>query len=202
MSLSRRELAVTALVLVLGVPGPLTAQMHWSGRLGATWTSTMITDQVGTPVEIGPGLAPTLGIELTFPLKTKTPLDASFEVQGTIAELYRKQGGSKTDLLSMRTLAFTGGIGGIIAGPIHWRTGIGFLSYLTTEEESVFQDGTPTRLLGTAAIEYRKLVADGYRLSALLRYDLHGFTTDQMESAGYTGSQTVHRVMLGVGVGR
>src|SRR6478735_74326 len=118
MSLSRRELAVAVGVLLLGAPAPLTAQMHWSGRLGATWTSTMINDQLGTPVEISPGLAPTLGIELSFPLKTKTPLDASFEVQGTIAELYRKEGGAKTDLLSLHTFAVTGGIGGQIAGPV------------------------------------------------------------------------------------
>lgn len=162
----------------------------------------MVSDQLGTPVDISPGLAPTLGIELSFPLKTKTPLDASLEVQGTIAELYREEGGEKTDLLSMRTLAFTGGIGGKVAGPIYWRTGIGFISYLSTEEESIFQEGTPTRLLGTAALEYRKEIAQGYRLSGILRYDLHGFTTDQMESAGYTGAQTVHRVMLGVGVGK
>jgi hypothetical protein len=202
MSLSHRELAAAAVLLAAAAPLPLAAQMRWSGRLGATWTSTMITDQLGTPVEIGPGIAPTLGIELSFPLKTTTPLDASFEVQGTIAELYRKESGTKQSLLSMRTLAFTGGIGGKVAGPVFWRAGAGILTYLTTEEESVFQDGTPTRLLGTAAVEYRKEIANGYRLSGLLRYDLHGFTTDQLESAGYTGSQTVHRVMLGVGVGR
>jgi hypothetical protein len=202
MSLSRQELAVTALVLVLGVPCRLAAQMHWSGRLGATWTSTMISDQVGAPVEIAPGIAPTLGVELSIPLHTKTPLDASFEVQGTIAELYRTENGNKTDLLSMHTLAMTGGIGGVISGPIFWRAGIGFISYLTTDEESIFQDGTPTRLLGTAALEYRKVITNNYRLSGILRYDLHGFTTDQMASAGYTGSQTVHRIMLGVGVGR
>ena len=62
MSLSRRKLAVTALLLAIGAPRSLTAQMHWSGRLGATWTSTMISDQLGTPVEIAPGMAPTLGI--------------------------------------------------------------------------------------------------------------------------------------------
>jgi len=202
MSLSRRELALTTLVLLLGAPGTVAAQMHWSGRLGATWTSTMISDQLGTPVEIAPGIAPTLGIELSFPLKTKTPLDASFELQGTIAELYRTENGNKTDLLSMHTLAFTGGIGGKIAGPLYWRTGVGFISYLMTEEESIFQDGTPTRLLGTAALEYRKEITHGYRLSGILRYDLHGFTTDQMANAGYTGSQTVHRVMIGMGVGK
>jgi hypothetical protein len=176
--------------------------MHWSGRLGATWTSTMISDQVGTPVDIAPGIAPTVGIELSWPLKTKTPIDASLEIQGTIAELYREEGGTKTDLLSMRTLAFTGGIGGKVAGPVYWRAGAGIISYLSTEAESIFQDGTPTRLLGTATLEYRKEIAQGYRLSGILRYDLHGFTTDQMESAGYTGSQTVHRVMLGFGVGK
>jgi hypothetical protein len=202
MSLSRRYLAVIPTVLALWPTGPLAAQLSWNGRLGATWTSPMVTDNVGTEVNLQPGLAPTLGIELLFPLKTKTPLEASFEVQGTIASLYRKEDGSETDLLSMRTLTFTGGITGQIHGPVYLRAGAGFVSYLSTEESSVFLEGTPTRLLGTATLEYRKPMPSGYRVTGLLRYDIHAFTTQQLQDAGYTGSQTVHRVMLGVAVGK
>jgi hypothetical protein len=202
MSLSRRFLALVPALLAFWPSGPLAAQLSWNGRLGATWTSPMVTDNVGTEVNLQPGLAPTLGFELLMPLKATTPLEASFEVQGTIASLYRKEDGSETDLLSMRTLTFTGGVTGRIAGPVYLRTGIGFVSYLSTEESAVFLEGTPTRLLGTAALEYRRTMPSGYRVTGLLRYDLHGFTTEQLQQAGYTGSQAVHRVMLGVGVGK
>ena len=39
-------------------------------------------------------------------------------------------------------------------------------------------------------------------LSGLVRYDVHGFTTKQLQTSGYTGSQIVHRVTVGVGVSR
>src|SRR6478736_2091291 len=193
MSLSRRYLAVILAALALWPTGPLAAQLSWNGRLGATWTTPMVTDDVGTEVNLQPGIAPTLGFEVLLPLQTKTPLEASFEVQGTIASLYRKEDGSKTDLLSMRTLTFTGGLTGQIRGPVYLRAGVGFVSYLSTEGSSVFLEGTPTRLLGTATLEYRKPMPSGYRVTGLLRYDIHGFTTQQLQDAGYTGSQTVHR---------
>jgi len=203
MSLSRHYLALGTIALALWPTGPLAAQVSWNGRLGATWTTPMVTDHVGgTEVELQPGLAPTLGIEMLLPLKTKTPLEASFEFQGTIASLYRKEDGSKTDLLSMRTLSLTGGVTGNLGGPLYLRGGVGFVSYLSTEAESVFLEGTPTRLLGTAALEYRRKMGSGYRVTGLLRYDVHGFTTQQLQDAGYTGAQTVHRVMLGVGIGK
>jgi hypothetical protein len=202
MSLSRRYLALIPAVLTFWPSGPLAAQLSWNGRLGATWTTPMVTDNVGTEVNLQPGIAPTLGIELLLPLKTKTPLEASFEVQGTIASLYRKEDGSETDLLSMRTLSLTAGLTGKVSGPIYLRAGAGFVSYLSTEETAVFLEGTPTRLLGTAALEYRRPMPSGYRVTGLLRYDIHGFTTQQLQDAGYTGSQVVHRVMLGVGIGK
>jgi len=202
MLFRHKQLALALLVLAAGPPDRLTAQVSWNGRLGVTWTTPMVTDQVGTEVQLQPGLAPTLGVELLLPLKTKTPFEASFEAQGTIASLYRKEAGSETDLLSMRTFTVTGGVTGQLTGPVYLRAGVGFVSYLSTEETAVFQEGTPTRLLGTATLEYRKPMPSGYRVTGLLRYDIHGFTTQQLQNAGYTGSQTVHRVMLGVAVGK
>jgi hypothetical protein len=201
--LNPRNALALGCALALWPTSPLAAQVSWSAHLGATMTTTMVTDQLGTNgIKIAPGVSPSLGLEASFPLHTKTPVDASFELQATTATLQRTEGGATTDLASMRTFALTGGIRGRIVSTIYWRAGAGLVSYVTSEKASVFQDGAPTRFLATAGVEYRRRLTPVYSLSGMVRYDLHGFTTEQLRSSGYTGSQMVHRVMIGVGVSR
>ena len=199
---NRNALALVS-VLALGPAGPLAAQASWSARLGATMTTTMVTDQLGTDgIKIAPGVSPTLALEALLPIHSKHPVEASFELRATTATLQRKEGSTTTDLASMRTFAFTGGIRGRIVPNIFWRAGVGLMSYVTSEKASIFQDGAPTRLLATAGVEYQRALTPTYALSGIVRWDMHGFTTEQLRSSGYTGSQMVHRVMIGVGVAR
>lgn len=202
MSFSHRELALL-LLLAARPPDRLNAQVTWTGHLGATLTSAMVTDQVtATSIHLKPGISPTLGVEASLPLRTKTPVNASFELVATTGTLQSHEGGKITDLASMRTFALTAGISGHVASGLSLRAGVGFISYLTSEKASVFQDGVPTRPAATLALEYRRPLNGKYTFSGLVRYDMHGFTTKQLESSGYTGSQIVHRVMVGVGVSR
>ena len=202
MSFPHRELALL-LLLTAGPPDRLTAQVIWTGHLGATLTTAMVTDQVtATTIQLKPGLAPTLGVEASLPLKTRTPVNATFELMATTATLQRHEGGAVVDLASMRTFAATAGISGHVARMVTLRAGAGFISYLTSEKASIFQDGAPTRPAATVALEYRRPLNGVYTISGLVRYDVHGFTTKQLANSGYTGSQFVHRVMVGVGVSR
>ena len=202
MSFYRKQLAPALLVLALWPTVPVAAQVTWSGHLGATWTGTMVTDQVSGSIKLAPGIAPTLTLGASFPLKTKTPVDASVELQTTTSTLRRTENDIKTDLASMRTFALTAGISGRVIGPLRYRAAAGLISYLTTEQESIFQDGNPTRPVGQLGLEYRHPLSLRYTLTGMLRYDFHGFTTKQLETNGYTGTQMVHRVMVGVGVSR
>ena len=199
----RNALALGSVLAALGPTGPLAAQVSWSGRLGATYTTSMVTDRLGTEkIELAPGVSPALTIEAALPLHTKTPLSALFGLQATTGTLRRTEGGSTTDLAGMRTFALTVGVRAKFMGPVSWRAGAGIVSYATSEKASIFQDGTPTRLLATAGIEYRRPLTRGYTLTGVLGYDAHGFTTEQLKSSGYTGSQLVNRVTLSVGVSR
>lgn len=203
MPFRHKQLAFAVLLLAAGPPDRLTAQVSWSGRLGATLTSTMVSDQLGSNgIKIAPGVSPTVGLEATVPLHLKNPVEASFELRATTATLQKSEGGTTTDLASMRTFALTAGVRGRIIPTVFWRAGAGFLSYATSEKASVFQDGAPTRFLATAGVEYRRPLTPSYTLTGVVRYDIHGFTTAQLKSTGYTGSQMVHRVMVGVGVAR
>jgi hypothetical protein len=203
MPFRHKQLGLALLGLALWPTGPLAAQVTWSGRLGATLTSTMVTDQLGSDgIKIAPGVSPTVALEAVVPLRIKNPVEASFELRATTATLQRTESGSTTDLASMRTFALTAGLRGRIIPTLFWRAGAGLLSYATSEKASIFQDGAPTRFLATAGVEYRRPLTPAYALTGIVRYDIHGFTTAQLKSAGYTGSQMVHRVMVGVGVSR
>ena len=204
MSFPHRGLAaLLVLPLVVSPSRPIAAQVTWTGHLGATLTSTMVTDQVtASTIHLKPGLAPTLGIEASLPLKTKTPIDATFELVATTGTLQSHEGGNSIDLASMRTFALAAGISAHMIGPVRYRAAAGFISYLTSEKASIFQDGAPIRPAATLALEYRRRLTSVYMLSGLVRYDVHGFTTKQLQTSGYTGSQIVHRVTVGVGVSR
>lgn len=202
MPFPHRELALFAL-LTAGPVDPLTAQITWSGHLGATMTGAMVTDQVGGgTITLAPGIAPTLSLGASLPLRTKTPVDGSVELQVTTGTLRREEGGTSADIASMRTFALTAGIGGKVVGPVRYRAAAGFISYATSERRSIFQDGSPTRPVGALGLEYRRPLTPEYALSGVVRYDVHGFTTKQLETSGFTGTQIVHRLMVGVGVSR
>ena len=205
MSLSRRDLRpwLGMVFLALSAPGPIAAQVSWNARLGATYTSAMVTDQIaGSTVTLRPTIEPTLIAEVTTPLHTRTPMQGSAELAVTTGTLESHQNGSTTRVAGMRTIALTGGVQGKFIAPLQWRAGIGFVSYATSEKAGVFQAGAPVRPTVTAGLSYERPLTPSLHLSAGLRYDLHAFTTKQLQANGFTGSQTVHRVTLSVGVGR
>jgi hypothetical protein len=205
MSLPRREfgLLLGAVVLAVSSTRPLAAQITWNARLGATYTTTMVTDQIaGSAVELRPTIAPTIAGEVAMPLHARTPLEGTAELQLTTATLESHQSSGTTRVAGMRTIALSGGIRGHFVERIKWRAGIGVISYATSEKAGVFQAGRPLKPMGTAALEYDRPLTATLHLSGVLRYDVHGFSTKQLEMNGYTGSQTVHRVTLSVGVSR
>ena len=203
MSLPRRELVVLTLLLAARTPDRLTAQVSWNARLGATYTTAMVTDQLaGQTVKLRPGIAPTLIGEALIPLRTKTPMQGSAELQVTTSTLQSHQGSATTRVAGMRTIALTAGVRGRLVDPLQWRAGVGFVSYATSEKAGVFQAGAPIRPAATLALSYERPLTPKLHLTGLLRYDVHSFTTKQLQMNGFTGSQTVHRVTLSVGVGR
>ena len=129
-------------------------------------------------------------------------MQGSAELQVTTGTLESHQGSSTTRVAGMRTIALTGGVRGRFIDPLQWRAGIGFVSYATSEKAGVFQDGRPIRPAATVALAYERPLTPTLRLSTQLRCDAHAFTTKQLQANGFTGSQTVYRVTLSVGVGR
>src|SRR5437868_7170519 len=131
MSLPHRELAVLLLLTVRPLDR-LIAQVTWTGHLGVTATSTMVTDQIIESIHLKPGLEPTLNLSASLPLKAKTPVSAVAELQVTTGTLRRNDGSNKTDLASMRTTTVLIGLSGHLAGQVQFLNGIGIIYYDTT----------------------------------------------------------------------
>src|SRR5688572_20783368 len=111
MSFPRLKLGLA--LLALWPTGPLAAQISWSGRLGATYTSPMVTDQVsGSVIEMRAGISPTLGLEGSYPLPGPAGLSVSAELQVTSGAFERHEGGSSTRVGDLRTFAFSAGLRG------------------------------------------------------------------------------------------
>lgn len=178
---------------------PLAAQVRWSARLGATYSTPIVSDQVVSPVTISPGVAPVLLLGGSIPMDRR---GRRFGIEVALASggYAAKENGVSTHLGTLRTATVTVDAEGEMRPGLWWRAGIGFISYLPAERSGIFQDGAPTRVAGEAGLEYRRVWRPGWEISGVLRWDYHRFTTPHLQSLGYTGGEDVHRITLAVGV--
>ena len=191
------------LLAVAIVPASLHAQtqVQWTAQLGAAWSSALVTDAIIAPITIQQNLGPALLLSASLPTDDKGRR-VGLEANLTSSSYESKENGSTTDLGTLRTAMFALDATGPLATGVRWRVALGVISYLPAEKTGIFQDGAPTRAAGGLGVEYRRDFRPGWTLVGSLRWDYHRFTTAHLQSQGYTGSQDVHRLTLGVGVVR
>ena len=194
---------IFSLTILLAIGGSiaLPAQVRVAGRLGGTWSSTLVEDQIGTPIAVKTGIAPTLSLGASIPSgkKYRLGLEALLSTSSAKAE----DDNGTTDLGSVRTatLLITAGGPAMIAG-FHWQVGLGLIKYFPGDKEGLFRQGGPGRITGTLLAEYRRELKPGWEWTVGARYGLHQFITKELESRGFSRPQSVHRVGLEVGVAR
>ena len=182
--------------------GSATAQVRLTARLGATWSSSLVKDQiVASPITVKPGIAPTLSLGASMPWgrKYRLGLDALI----TTGSVDAAEPGITTDLGSLRTAAIMlTAEGPAMVKSVRWRVGVGLLKYLPSEKQGLFRDGGPSRVVGGVGAEYVRPWKPGWEWVAGLRYAYHQFTTAALKARGFSQTQDVHRVWLEVGVAR
>lgn len=193
--------SVFLLTLAGVLAAPLTAQTRVAAGLGATWSSTLVTDQIVNPIDVRASLAPTLSFEATIPSgpRYRLGLAAAF----TLGSVRAEENGATTDLGGLRT----GSIQLIAEGPamvrhLYWRAGVGLLAYWPSRKEGLFLQGGPTRLMGSIGLDYRLPWRDGWEWTISGRYAYHRFNTAQLQTRGFSQAQDVHRLGLEVGAAR
>ena len=192
-------LAVLIMAPGLGVPD-LHAQVDYNARVGVTWSTALVRDDIVDEVDVRPKLAPTLAFGASLPI---APLyQAGLELALTSSG-YRASGtGNPTDLGTLRTATVTLGLHGPVSAGIRWRAGVGLLGYWPKDEQGIFGRGGTTRFLAGAGLDYRRHAFSQLDMMVALRYDYHRFTTEELQARGFSQSQGVQRISATVGLAR
>jgi hypothetical protein len=188
-----------ALLLAAGT-GALHAQTDYYARAGAMWSSTLVRDVLVTEVTIQQSIVPMVALGAAMPISpgSRAGIEATLASGGFSAE----QDGAEADLGTLRTASVMLGLDGPVWRMIRWRVGLGGLFYLPSEDRGIFLQGGPVRFLAGAGADWRSPVMPKWDLMISARYDIHRFTTDELERRGFSQAQGVSRVSLSVGLAR
>jgi hypothetical protein len=177
------------------------AQVDYYARLGVTYATALIEDRiVDDRIEVRQRLAPTLALGAALPIapRYRAGLEATLTSSG-----YRStENGTETDLGTLRTGSIALGLDGPIAPRIGWRAGVGLIRYWPSDDRGIFLQGGTTRFLAGAGLDYRRPITAKWALMASLRYDIHRFTTEELQARGFGQTQGVQRVSASVGLAR
>jgi hypothetical protein len=193
--------AAAALLVVLTTASvSAAAQVDFYGRLGVTFATQLVKDDIIQEIEVQQSLAPTLALGVSLPFTPR--YSASLEAGVASSGFHATENGSETDLGTVRTGSIMLGLEGPVRQRMRWRAGVGLLNYWPSEDRGIFLQGGTTRFLVGAGLDYRHAVMSHWDLMASLRYDFHRFTTDELVTRGFSGTQGVQRVSASVGLAR
>ena len=195
----RGTLAALTIALAASPPG-LQAQIDYNARLGLTWATPLIRDNIVEEIEVQQKLAPTLAFGASLPIAPK--YQTGIEVALTSSGYEASENGTSTSLGTLRTGSITLGLHGPLVERFYWRFGAGLLGYWPNEEQGIFLSGGTTRFLAGAGLDYRLPVSSHWEMMASLRYDYHRFITDELQARGFSQSQGVQRISATVGIAR
>jgi hypothetical protein len=193
-----------SVLLMLGVltslSSPAESQVDYYGRLGLTFATDLTHDAIVQEIEVRQSLAPTLvlGASLPFAPTYRAGLEATL----TSSKYHSTELGAESDLGTLRTGSILLNLEGPVASKLNWRAGMGLINYWPADEQGIFLRGGATRFLAGAGVDYRPRLMVNWDLMLSFRYDFHRFTTEELSTRGFSGSQGVQRVSASVGLGR
>jgi hypothetical protein len=178
----------------------LEAQIDYNARVGVTWATALVRDDIIDEIELRQKLAPTLVLGASMPI---APLyQAGLELALTSSGYRASEAGTSTDLGTVRTGTVTLGLHGPISRSVRWRAGVGLIGYWPKDEQGIFQRGGTTRFLAGAGVDYRRRLHSKWDVMGSLRYDFHRFTTEELQGRGFSQTQGVQRISATVGIAR
>jgi len=189
-----------AVLLSAGVSG-LEAQTEYHARLGAVGAGTLLRDAIVNEITVRQSIGPMVALGGSLPIGPRG-YRVGLEAALSSAKFHGSEAGADTDLGTLRTGTLILNLEGPIAGEFRWRAGLGGLRYWPSDEVGIFRQGGTLRLLAGGGVDYRRPVFPRWDLMTSLQYDFHRFTTDELESRGFSQTQGVSRVSLSVGLSR
>ncbi|HWA57133.1 MAG TPA: hypothetical protein VG692_07765 [Gemmatimonadales bacterium] len=188
----------TTLALAALLPATLTAQARYSFGAGATGGTKLATDRIFQDIDITQRIAPTFTLGASLPVSARER--AGIEVSlGFGKTRIKEEGFSAYDGVSYKTLGFTVGADGPMLKKLRYRFGAGLTKYLA-DKEGIFRQGGPLLLTLTLGSDYPVITSGKVGLVARLRYNYQRFSTDELRSIGFSRTQDVHQLGLGLAV--
>ncbi len=190
-------------LLLAATPPRAHAQVDYFARIGITGSTRLVRDVLFEEISTRVSIAPTLFAGLSLPIadRYRAGIEASVargSLSGSGAE-----GSEDADLGGLTTLAGMASLEGpLLLPPLRWRLGVGLAHYLPGEELGAFGQGGTTRYLVGAGVDFRRRSFGSWDLMVSARYDLHRFTTEELQDRGFTQSQSVQRASLSLGLAR
>lgn len=186
------------LALILLAPPLLPAQARYSASFGVVAGTSLARDQIFREIDVQQDLAPTLTLGVAWPVSKREFLGLETAVGfGGVTTV--EPGYPDTEGPSFTTVSLLGSVDGPIIGPARYRIAAGMLKYLP-DEQGIFAEGGPLLLVLGAGADVRLLSRQHFTLMARLRYDYQRFNTDELQFRGFSRTQDVHRLGLGLGV--
>src|SRR4051812_42854790 len=128
------------------------AQTDYYGRLGLTFATKLLKDNIFQEVDVQQSLAPTLALGVSLPF---TPVySAGLEAMIASSGFHSTENGTDTDLGTLRTASLMLDLEGPVWRQLRWRAGVGLLSYWPSEDRGIFLQGGSTRFLVGGGLDY------------------------------------------------
>lgn len=190
-----RHLPITLALLAL-LSAPLAAQTRYSFGVGAMGGTKLATDRIFQDIDVTQAIAPTVTLGASLPVSARER--AGIEVAlGFGKTRIKEQGFSAYDGVSYKTLGFTLGVDGPLVQKARYRFGAGLVKYLA-DKEGIFRQGGPLLLTLTLGSDYPLVTRGKVGAVARLRYEYQRFSTDELRTLGFSRTQDVHRIGLGL----
>jgi hypothetical protein len=192
------RLFTTTLALAALLPGALAGQARYSLGFGLMGGTKLARDRIFQDITVNQKFAPTVTLGASLPVSARER--AGLELSLGFGKTEIKEAGFPTvDGPSYKTLGFTAGVDGPMLGPLRYRFGAGLIKYFA-DKEGIFRQGTPLLLVLTLGSDYHVFTTGKVGVVARLRYDYQRFSTDELRSTGFSRTQDVHRLGLGLAV--
>lgn len=191
---------ILALTLLLAAPLPsgLAAQARFDLSFGAMAGTKLLEDRIFQKITVTQLVAPTVTLGASLPVSARER--AGLEVAFGVTKTRIKEAGFP--LLAgpaFRTLSVTAGVTGPLFRRFTYRGGAGMLKYLP-DKEGIFRRGGPLLLILTGGVDYHLPIHGPIGLAARIRYDYQRFSTDELQALGFSRTQDIHRIGLGLGI--
>lgn len=187
-----------ALALMALLATPLAAQTRYSFGVGAMGGTKLATDRIFQDIDVTQGIAPTVTLGASLPVSARER--AGIEVAlGFGKTRIKEQGFSAYDGVKYKTLGFNLGVDGPMLRKLRYRFGAGLVKYLA-DKEGIFRQGGPLLLSLSLGSDYPIVTTGKVGAVARLRYEYQRFSTDELRTLGFSRTQDVHRLGLGLAI--